>query len=371
MKSARTVSTGHTAESPARRDQRRRNGAAAPAVDMLVEWYRKMVLVRRFEDQAERAFRRGKIGGYLHLYTGQEAVAAGFLAAARDDDIIFTGYRDHAHALLRGVEPGAVMAELFGKATGVCKGKGGSMHLIDVSRGFYGGYGIVGAHIPLAVGAAFAMGRGGGDRVCFCFFGDGAMNSGAFHEPANMAGLWGHEGRCPVILIVENNQYGMGTSVPRASAVTNLASRFAAYDIPSEQCDGMDVTAVYDAAQRAAAAVRRSGRPYAVEAITYRFAPHGAADLFQPYRTKEEVAKWRQRDPIVLLERRLREAGALDDAAVARIGDEADRVVAGAAAFAEQSPEPRPEELSTDVDSAAAGPEPDAPEAPPRGSSAG
>jgi pyruvate dehydrogenase E1 component alpha subunit len=308
-----------------------------------------MVLVRRFEEEAERAFRRGKIGGYLHLYTGQEAVATGFLAAAGQADIIFTGYRDHAHALLRGVEPGAIMAELFGKATGVCKGKGGSMHLIDVSRGFYGGYGIVGAHIPLAVGAAYAIRRDGGDRVCLCFLGDGAMNSGAFHEPANMAGLWGHEGRCPIVFVVENNQYGMGTSVPRASAVANLASRFAAYDIPNEQCDGMDAVAVYETAERAVAQVRRSGRPHAVEAITYRFAPHGAADLFEPYRTKEEVERWRRRDPIVLLERRLRDAGALDDRTAEEIRAEAERTVADAVAFADASPEPAAEELSSDV----------------------
>jgi pyruvate dehydrogenase E1 component alpha subunit len=350
MKTTRTAP--HASSAAGARSGRGRfrgNGEAAPSMETLVEWYCSMVLVRRFEEEAGRAFRRGKVGGYLHLYTGQEAVATGFLAAARVHDVVFTGYRDHAHALLRGVEPGAVMAELYGKATGVCKGKGGSMHLIDVSRGFYGGYGIVGAHIPLAVGAAYAIRRDGGDRVCLCFLGDGAMNSGAFHEPANMAGLWGHEGRCPVVFVVENNQYGMGTSVPRASAVPNLAARFAAYDIPSEQCDGMDVTAVYDVAQRAVPEVRRSGRPYAVEALTYRFVPHGAADLFEPYRTKEEVERWRRRDPIALLERRLRDAGALDDRSVGEIAAQADRTVADAVAFAEESPEPAPEEVSTDV----------------------
>jgi pyruvate dehydrogenase E1 component alpha subunit len=326
--------------------------------DTLLDWYRTMTFARRFEEQAERSFRRGKIGGYLHLYTGQEAVATGFLAAARADDIVFTGYRDHVHALLRGVDPGAVMAELYGKRTGVCKGKGGSMHLIDVSRGFYGGYGIVGGHIPLAVGAAYAIRRGGTDRVCLCFLGDGAMNCGAFHEPANLAGLWGHEGRCPVVFIIENNQYGMGTSVPRASAVTKLASRFDAYDIPNEQCDGMDATAVYGVARRVVDEVRRSGRPYAVEAITYRFAAHGAADLFQPYRTKEETATWRKRDPILLLERSLRAAGVLDDAKVEEISARADRAVAEAVTFAEASPEPHPEELFTDVYGSEPGPAP-------------
>ncbi len=320
-----------------------------PTTDTLLDWYRKIVFVRRFEEQAERSFRRGKIGGYLHLYAGQEAVATGWLAALREDDIFFTGYRDHAHALIRGTNPGAVMAELFGKVTGVCKGKGGSMHLFDVSRGFYGGFGIVAGHIPLAVGAAYALRHRGTDRICLCFLGDGAMNSGAFHEAANLAGLWGHDGLCPVVFIVENNQYGMGTSVPRASAVTNLASRFEAYDIPHEQCDGMDPVTVYEVARRVAEEVRRTGRPHAVEALTYRFAAHGAADLFQPYRDKREIETWKQRDPILLLERRLREAGVLDDAKVQEIAAGAGQAVAEAVTFADASPEPPPNELFTDV----------------------
>lgn len=320
-----------------------------PDTDTLLDWYRKIVFVRRFEEQAERSFRRGKIGGYLHLYAGQEAVATGCLAALRADDIFLTGYRDHAHALLRGTDPGAVMAELFGKVTGVCKGKGGSMHIFDVSRGFYGGFGIVGGHIPLAVGAAYALRHRGTDRICLCFLGDGAMNTGAFHEPANLAGVWGHAGACPVVFIVENNQYGMGTSVPRASAVTNLASRFGAYDIANEQCDGMDPVAVYEVARSAVEAARSSGRPFAIEAITYRFAAHGAADLFQPYRDKREIDTWKQRDPILLLERRLREAGVLDDAKVQEIATGANRAVAEAVAFADASPEPPASELITDV----------------------
>ncbi len=314
-----------------------------------VEWYARMVLARRFEDEAERQFRRGHIGGYLHLYSGQEAVAAGFLSVLRDDDIFFTGYRDHAHALFRGASPGAVMAELFGKVTGLAKGKGGSMHLFDVPRGFYGGYGIVGGHIPLATGAAYALRYRGTDRVCLCFLGDGAMNSGSFHEPLNMAGLWGREGLCPIVYIVENNQYAMGTSVERSSAITDLASRFAAYAIEAERADGMDFLAVRRLARRVVARVRESGRPYAVEMLTYRFAGHGAADLFQPYRTKEEVAQARQRDPILLLEQRLREAGLLDDAAVRRIHEDADRAVLEAVRFAEESPPPPPEELYRDV----------------------
>jgi 2-oxoisovalerate dehydrogenase E1 component len=335
-----------------------RHGAgiqALPDISAADEWYRKIVFVRRFEEQAERGFRRGKIGGYLHLYTGQEAVAMGCLAALRGDDIVFTGYRDHAHALMRDVPAGAVMAELYGKATGVCKGKGGSMHLVDVSRGLYGGYGIVAGHIPLAVGAAFALRYLGTDRVCMCFLGDGAMNNGAFHEPANLAGLWGHQGWCPVVFIVENNQYGMGTAVARASAVPRLAERFGAYDIPHERCDGMDVFTVYEAAMRAVAAARRDGRPYALEAATYRFAAHGAADLTQPYREKVEVEQWRKRDPLLLLEQRLRAAGALDDGRVAEIARAADEAVQEAVSFAETSPDPSPDELFTDVVSAGTG----------------
>jgi pyruvate dehydrogenase E1 component alpha subunit len=319
------------------------------STEILLDWYRKMVLVRRFEEQTERSFRRGKIGGYLHVYTGQEAVATGFLAAIGPDDVFFTAYRDHAHALLRGTDPGVVMAELYGKATGVCKGKGGSMHLFDVERGFYGGYGIVGGHVPLAVGAAYALRYRETDRVCLCFLGDGAVNSGAFHEAVNLAGLWGREGLCPVVFVIENNRYAMGTSVERSSAVTNLARRFDAYDIPNERCDGMDAVTVYEAARRVVDDVRSTGRPYGIEAITYRFAAHGAADLFQPYRDKDEIEAWRSRDPIVLLEERLRGQDALDDEGIDRVGAWADRLVQEAVTFAEASPEPPPEELYTDV----------------------
>src|SRR3990170_3123380 len=217
---------------------------AGPDLASSVPWYRLMVLTRRFEDEAERAFRRGKIGGYLHLYSGQEAVAAGFLAAIRADDIFFTAYRDHAHAIFRGTPPEAVMAELFGKQTGVAKGKGGSMHLFDVPRGLYGGYGIVGAHIPLATGAAYALRYQGTDRVCLCFLGDGAMNSGSFHEPVNMAAVWGQDGMCPIVYIVENNKYAMGTSVDRSTVVTHLASKFGLHGIENEQADGQDFLTV-------------------------------------------------------------------------------------------------------------------------------
>lgn len=322
-----------------------------PDIDLAsaLPWYRQMVIVRRFEDETERAFRRGRIGGYLHVYSGQEAVAAGFLAELRDDDIFFTAYRDHAHALFRGALPGAVMAELYGKATGLARGKGGSMHLFDAGRGFFGGYGIVGGHIPLAVGAAYALRYRGGDQVCLCFMGDGAINSGGFHESMNMAGLWGAAGLCPLVMIVENNEYAMGTSVSRSSAVAHLASRFAAYAIPAETIDGMDFLTVRQEARRAITEARAGGRPVAVEAMTYRFGGHGAADVFQPYRTREEVNAARSRDPILILEHHLRAAGLLDDVRVAAVQEEAERVVAEVVAFAEQSPPPAPDELFTDV----------------------
>ncbi len=314
-----------------------------------LHWYRLMVLARRFEEEAERAFRRGKIGGYLHVYSGQEAVAAGFLAALRPDDVFFTAYRDHAHALLRGTPPGAVMAELYGKATGIAKGKGGSMHLFDVARGFYGGYGIVGGHIPLATGAAYALRYQGSDRALLCFLGDGAMHSGSFHEPVNLAALWGRDGLCPIVYIVENNKYAMGTSVVRSTLVANLAAHFDAYGIENEQIDGQNFFAVREAADRIVARVRTTGRPYAVEAITSRFAAHGAADLFQPYRTKEEVEAAKERDPILILERHLRAAGVLDDERIQAVRVEADAAVADALQFAETSPEPPAEELGRDV----------------------
>lgn len=314
-----------------------------------VEWYGKMVLARRFEDEAEREFRRGKIGGYLHVYSGQEAVAAGFLSAIRPDDIFFTAYRDHAHAIFRGAAPAAVMAELFGKATGLAKGKGGSMHLFDVARGFYGGYGIVGGHIAPATGAAYALRYQKASRICLCFLGDGAMNSGSFHEPANLAGLWGKQGLCPIVYIVENNQYAMGTPVERSSAMTNLASRFSAYAIENERADGMDFIEVRRLAERVVRRVRETGGPYAVELLTYRFAGHGAADLFQPYRTKEEIAQARQRDPITILEDRLRAAGALTDEQVKQAHADAERTVTDAVRYAEESPVPNPDELYKDV----------------------
>ena len=316
------------------------------------EWtdiLRQMIFIRRFEEATEAAFRRGKIGGYLHVYIGQEAVCSGILTALRKDDIVFAGYRDHAHALVLGSDPGKVMAELFGKGAGVSKGKGGSMHLFDAERGLYGGYGIVGGHLTLAAGAAYCLRYQGTDRIVVCYFGDGAMNIGSFHEAMNMAGLWGHQGMCPIIFIIENNGYAMGTSVERHSALTDLAARVRAYDIPTEKVDGQDIFAVRGVADRVVRQVRETGKPYCIEAITYRFSGHGAADVMQPYRSKEEVEQHKHRDPILILRNRLSEVCGLGDDDVKEMEDRAAEEVAKALKFAEESPVPEPDELHRDV----------------------
>ncbi len=329
-------------------NSRKKESQATLDTEQMLELYRKMVEIRLFEDACQRAFRQGKIGGYLHLYIGQEAVATGFLNDHQKGDRIITAYRDHAHALLLGATPREVMAELYGKGTGLVKGKGGSMHLFDVKNDFYGGYGIVGGHIPLGVGMAYAAAYEKDGSIVQLYLGDGAINNGAFHEAANLSGLWGKDGMNPCLFVLENNQYGMGTSVERATANTDLGSKFDAYGIEHEKVDGMDVVAVIETARSAIERVRETGKPYAVEALTYRIVPHGAADFLEKYRTKEEVKKWRERDPIGLLEKRLEDAG-VDDEQLQKIRDEMKDVVADAVKFAEESPDPDLAELTTDV----------------------
>jgi pyruvate dehydrogenase E1 component alpha subunit len=324
-------------------------GSVATSGDRLVDLYREMVLIRAFEDACQRGFRQGKIGGYLHLYTGQEAVATGFLAAFREGDKVITAYRDHAHALLLGADPNEVMAELYGRGSGLVKGKGGSMHLFDVDNGLMGGYGIVGGHIPLGVGFAYAQRYQETDHITQLYLGDGAINNGAFHEAANLAGLWGNDGMCPCLFILENNQYGMGTSVERATAQTDLTVKFDAHGIEHEKVDGMDLEAVIEVAERASEHVRETGKPYAVEAMTYRTVPHGAADFFEKYRTKEEIEKWRERDPIGLLEKKLIESGAAEEEKLDEIKDEAKERTAEAVKFADEADQPSIDELYTDV----------------------
>jgi pyruvate dehydrogenase E1 component alpha subunit len=308
-----------------------------------------MIVVRRFEEATEREFRRGKIGGYLHVYTGQEAVASGILAAYRKGDVVYAGYRDHAHTLLLGSDPNAVMAELFGKAAGISHGKGGSMHLFDAAHGFYGGYGIVGGHLTLAAGSAYALRYQETESISVCFFGDGSMNIGSFHEALNMAGLWGRHGMCPALFVIENNGYAMGTAVDRHSALTDLAARFDAYAIPNEKVDGQDVFAVHALAERAVATIRETGRPFCIEAQTYRFSGHGAADILQPYRAKQEVEQQKQRDPIRLAITRLTEAGLITGAEIEAMEAEAQAIATRAVEFADQSPLPEPRELFTDI----------------------
>ncbi|MBA2775672.1 MAG: pyruvate dehydrogenase (acetyl-transferring) E1 component subunit alpha [Chloroflexia bacterium] len=316
--------------------------------DALVSLYQKMVEIRLFEDAAQRGFRQGKVGGYMHVYSGQEAVATGFLDTFREPDYAITAYRDHAHVLLLGSDPKAVMAELYGKGTGLVQGKGGSMHLFDVSNGFYGGYGIVGGHIPLGVGMAFAQAYQKTGGITQLYLGDGAIHNGAFHEAANLSGLWGRDGLNPCLFILENNQYGMGTSVERATANTDLGKKFESYAIEHTKVDGMDLEAVLKVAHDAADRVRETGKPFAVEALTYRIMPHGAADFLEKYRTKEEVRKWRERDPIGLLEKRLEDEG-VEESTIADIRTAAKAKMDEAVKFAEESPEPDIAELLTDV----------------------
>lgn len=348
MATTKRTTTRGRSKSASSDNARQKESQLALDTDALISLYKKMVEIRLFEDACQRGFRQGKIGGYLHMYIGQEAVATGFMESHQDGDRVITAYRDHAHALLLGATPREIMAELYGKGTGLVKGKGGSMHLFDIKNDFYGGYGIVGGHIPLGVGMAYAAAYNKEDSIVHLYLGDGAIHNGAFHEAANLSGLWGKEGLNPCLFILENNQYGMGTSVERATANTNLATKFDSYGIEHEQVDGMDIVAVIEAARKASKHVRETGKPYAIEALTYRIVPHGAADFLEKYRTKDEVKKWRERDPIGLLEKRLTDEGVEEDV-LEKIRDETKEVVADAVKFAEESPEPDLSELTTDV----------------------
>lgn len=294
-----------------------------------------MMLVRRFEEKAAEMYARGRIGGFLHLYIGQEAVAVGAIACVGPEDYIVSHYRDHGHALARGVEPGPIMAELFGKSTGVSKGRGGSMHLFDVSKNFMGGYAIVGGHLPLACGLALASKHLRNGRIVLCFLGDGAVNQGEFHESLNLAGVW----RLPVVFLCENNLYGMGTNVRRVSAEPEIYKRACAYNLPSEQADGMDVLAVRKAVQKAVQHVREGKGPYFLEAVTYRFRGHSMADP-ELYRSKEEVQQWKGRDPISRFQRELEERGILDKGTLEKLENEVEETVREAQRFAEESPDP-------------------------------
>jgi pyruvate dehydrogenase E1 component subunit alpha len=295
----------------------------------------QMLLIRRFEERASQAYQQQKIGGFCHLYIGQEAVVVGALAATRDDDYIITAYRDHAHAIARGTSLTACMAELFGKATGCSRGLGGSMHFFDRSRNMYGGHAIVGGHIPLATGLAFASQYRGENRCTLCFLGDGAINQGAFHEALNLAALW----KLPVLFIVENNLFGMGTHVTRAASVKEIATRAKGYDMPSMIANGMEVRHMRDAVQTALNAIRKKPHPFLMEARTYRYRGHSMSDP-ATYRTKEELEKYKQEDPITDFKAILLAEGKMDEAQFQELDREAKRLSAEAVRFAEESPDP-------------------------------
>jgi len=307
---------------------------------------RQMLVIRRFEEKAAEAYALGKIGGFCHLYIGQEAVAVGSIAALRDDDYLMCSYREHGHALARGISCRAVMAELFGKATGCSKGKGGSMHLFDASRGFLGGHAIVGGHIPLVTGAAFAIKYRSTDQVAVCYYGEAAVNNGAFHEALNMAALW----KLPAIYLCENNRYGMGTALERASAIYDIAERACSYDMEAEVVDGMDVLAVYDATARAVKRAREDKHPTLLEVRTYRFMGHSMSDpIHGHYRTREEVDEHKRKDPIPGLFQRLEGEGLMTRPQFEALDAEVLAEVEDSVTFANESPEPEPDQLYADV----------------------
>jgi pyruvate dehydrogenase E1 component alpha subunit len=315
-----------------------------PDVGDLFEHYRTMFLIRRFEEAAERQYKAARIGGYCHLSSGQEATTVGTVAAMQPDDLLVTGYRCHGFALARGVPPEAVMAELFGRAHGCAHGRGGSMHLLDVSRGYYGGWGIVGGQMPIATGMALSLVRRGARQAVLCELGDGAVNMGAWHESLNLAAVW----KLPVVFLVINNLYGMGTSVDRASAETDLFKRAAAYRMDGERVDGDDLEAVETAAARLLERAREERRPAVLEAVTYRYRGHSVADAGLAYRSREEIDEHRRGDPLVstrqLLETRGVPASGLDALEV-----EAEVAVERAVAYAEADSPPAVDRLAAGV----------------------
>jgi pyruvate dehydrogenase E1 component alpha subunit len=312
--------------------------------ETLIKLLNQMILIRRLEEKCAEAYSLGKIGGFCHLYIGQEAVAVGAISALRADDYLLTSYRDHGHALVKGISADEIMAELYGKAGGCSAGKGGSMHLFDADVNFLGGHGIVGGQIPLATGVAFAAKYKGTDQVTLCFFGEAAVNQGAFHESLNMAQLW----KLPCIYICENNQYGMGTSLKRAMSLHDVSEKAGAYEMASEFVDGMDVLAVREAVLRAVERGRQEKLPTLIEVRTYRFMGHSMSDPGN-YRTRAEIEKYQERDPIKLFTASLKEQNILTDDKLAAIEKDVREQVEHAARFAEESPEPDPAELFTDV----------------------
>lgn len=307
-------------------------------------WYESMMLQRKFEEKAGQLYGQQKIRGFCHLYIGQEACSSGAVSALKKGDKYITSYRDHGQPLALGTDPGAIMAELYGKVTGTTKGKGGSMHIFDKSVDFVGGHGIVGAQIPIAAGLGFAEQYKGTDNLCICYMGDGAVRQGAFHEAFNLAMTW----KIPVIFVVENNGYAMGTAVSRSSNVKELYTLGEAYDMPSEPVDAMDVEAVHEAVSRAAERARKGDGPTYLEFKTYRYRGHSMSDP-QKYRTKEEVAEWKMRDPIEMTKYRILEGKIATEAELDAIDEKIKGQVDAAVKFAEESPFPDPSEAFKDI----------------------
>jgi pyruvate dehydrogenase E1 component alpha subunit len=306
--------------------------------EKLQELYYEMVLIRRLEEESANLYQQGKVGGFLHLYIGQEAVSSGVIAARKPQDRVITAYRDHGVAISCGMEPKVVFAELLGKETGCSKGRGGSMHLADVNLNFWGGHAIVGAHLPLAAGMALADKYRGSDAATICMFGDGATNIGYFHESLNLSMVW----KLPVMWICENNQYGMGTAVERASAVSEIRQKASGYGMPSERIDGMDILEVYDATQKALDHVRTEG-PFLIEVVTYRYRGHSMGDP-ERYRASDEIDKWRKDNPIGIFRAKLLEEG-FSESVLDEEEHRVEKVIEEAIQFAEESPDPAPETL--------------------------
>jgi len=322
-----------------------RAGGTLPT-DQLRTYLRQMLLIRRFEEKAGEAYSLGKIGGFCHLYIGQEALAVGTIAPLRPDDYVISAYREHGQALARGMSSRSVMAELFGKVTGCSRGKGGSMHLFDAERHFMGGHGIVGGQIPLAAGFGFAIKYRQGDQVVACYFGEAAVNIGSFHEALNMASLW----KLPVVFIIENNGYGMGTALARASSILDLSHRAYSYEMANQSVDGQDVLTVKAAMDQAVDRARQESKPTLLEIRTYRYVGHSMSDAAHgTYRTKEEVEQYRKRDPILLLRDRMIGDGLMDQAGYDALEKDVMAEVEDAASFADASPDPDLSELFTDV----------------------
>ena len=309
-----------------------------------LELYHQMVLIRRVEERAAELYQQGKIGGFLHLYIGQEAVSTGLISARKPQDRVITAYRDHGVAINAGISPREVMAELLGKATGISKGKGGSMHMADVEKNYWGGHAVVGAHLPIATGLALGDQYNSTDGITICMFGDGATNIGFFHEALNLSKVW----NLPVLWVNENNRYGMGTVVERASAVSEIRQKAEGYGIPNARVDGMNLIEVRQAAEEQLEFIRSGNGPFFLEAVTYRFRGHSMGDP-ERYREKDEVEKWQEEDPIGIYRRYLLKEKIATGEELDELDDKVDAEVQDAVEFAESSPEPAPEELFTDI----------------------